>query len=505
MKSNGHSKPLFILELANNHMGELAHGLRVVRECAAVTRELAGEFEFAFKLQYRHLDTFIHPAYRERKDVKLVDRFQSTRLTDDEFRALKDAAQTEGFKTMCTPFDEPSVDRIEAHGFDYVKIASCSFSDWPLLERLARVDKPFVASVGGALEEEIDAVVSFFHHRQKSLAVLHCVAEYPVPPERLALSRLDLLRRRYPHLRVGFSSHEPPEETYGVVLAMSRGASVFERHVAVATERYPRNAYSVTPAELRLWLQAAHRAWTICRQNGDGRAANPEERRQLRALQRGAFARTDLPAGQMLGPEHYFLAFPAVPGQVVANQCSKYVTFKITAPIAAQAPILEQDLEITDRRAALTDALGEVKMLLKKGRIILPTTRPDLEISHHYGMDKFPECGAVLLNVVNREYCKKLIAMLPGQRHPEHYHQQKEETFYVVHGEMTLCLNGADRHCQAGDQVLVPRGTRHSFRTTDGVIFEEISSTHFVNDSYYVDPQIMQNQQRKTVLTHWMD
>ena len=39
----------------------------------------------------------------------------------------------------------------------------------------------------------------------------------------------------------------------------------------------------------------------------------------------------------------------------------------------------------------------------------------DFEISHHYGIQRFHEFGATIINFVNREYCKKLIVMVPGQ------------------------------------------------------------------------------------------
>ena len=46
-----------------------------------------------------------------------------------------------------------------------------------------------------------------------------------------------------------------------------------------------------------------------------------------------------------------------------------------------------------------------------------------------YDMDKFEKVGALLITIINRDYCKKLIAQLPGQSHPSHYHEKKEETF----------------------------------------------------------------------------
>ena len=50
----------------------------------------------------------------------------------------------------------------------------------------------------------------------------------------------------------------------------------------------------------------------------------------------------------------------------------------------------------------------------------------EAELSHHYGMKHFRQFGAVIISIVNREYCKKLIAVLPGQQHPDHMHKVKE-------------------------------------------------------------------------------
>ena len=52
--------------------------------------------------------------------------------------------------------------------------------------------------------------------------------------------------------------------------------------------------------------------------------------------------------------------------------------------------------------------------------------------------------------------------------------------------------------------MTVSREVRHKFHTDTGVVFEEISSTHFVDDSFYTDPTIAQNAHRKTILAFWM-
>ena len=129
----------------------------------------------------------------------------------------------------------------------------------------------------------------------------------------------------------------------------------------------------------------------------------------------------------------------------------------------------------------------------------------DVEISHHYGMDRFFEYGATILNYLNREYCKKLIAVLPGQVHPEQYHQKKEETFIVLYGDVEITLDNVQKTFKRGDIVVVERGVRHAFSSKNGTVIEEISSTHFKDDSFYTDPAIADNPNRKTVLTYWLD
>jgi quercetin dioxygenase-like cupin family protein len=67
-----------------------------------------------------------------------------------------------------------------------------------------------------------------------------------------------------------------------------------------------------------------------------------------------------------------------------------------------------------------------------------------------------------------------------------------------------IYLNGEKKSCKPGDVINIEPGVRHSFHTTPGCIIEEISSTHFKDDSFYTDPAIMNNKSRKTLLTYWM-
>ena len=100
------SKPLFVFEMANNHQGDIEHGKNIIRAMRQASAPFVDRFDFAVKFQYRDLDSFIHPAFQDRMDIKNVKRFQDTRLSREQFAELLACTREEGFLTMCTPFDE---------------------------------------------------------------------------------------------------------------------------------------------------------------------------------------------------------------------------------------------------------------------------------------------------------------------------------------------------------------------------------------------------------------
>jgi len=493
---------LFVLEMANNHMGDIRHGVQVIRSFGGVCRKYP-QFSFSFKLQYRDLDTFIHPAAKGRDDIKYVKRFSETRLSRDDFDLLIAEMRAQGFLTMSTPFDENSVDVIEAQNLDFIKIASCSFTDWPLLERVVESDKPIIASTAGASLEDMDKVISFLTHRSKDFVILHCVGEYPTADDHMHLSQIDFLRKRYPGVRIGFSTHESPDNTDIVKIAIAKGATLFEKHVGVPTDRYALNAYSASPEQVDAWLAAAQSTLTLCGAGDSRLPANPGETASLHSLRRGVFTRRAVKAGEKIQEKDIYFAFPPSDDQLTANDFSKYTQFTATADISSDAALTSRNSESQDTREKVWDIVQRVKKLLAEHNIAVPGGI-DLEISHHYGLQRFDEYGLTMLTIVNRGYCKKLLVALPGQYHPEQYHHQKEETFHVLAGDVRLELDGKPQVFHPGDVVTVEPGVRHAFTTDNGAVIEEISSTHYKNDSFYTDPAISQNRDRKTNLTHWM-
>ncbi|MEO7986326.1 MAG: N-acetylneuraminate synthase family protein [Gemmatimonadales bacterium] len=501
MRNDFDFRDLYVLDMANNHQGQLDHGLRIVREVAEVTR-VAG-VRASLKFQFRDLETFIHPSHRSGSGNKHIPRFLSTRLTTDQFATLTDEVRRQGLITMSTPFDEASVGLIERLEIEVVKVASASATDWPLIERIARVNRPVIFSTGGLALKEIDDLVSLFEHRRVHFAIMHCVSIYPTPDERMQLHQVSALRSRYPNRVIGFSTHERPEDTVPVAVAVASGAQMLERHVGVETDAIKLNAYSSTPVQLAAWLAASKRAHALKGDNVRPAAAH-EELESLLSLRRGVYVRRPVKAGAVLTSEDVYFAMPCGGGQLSSGQFKDgVVTREALEP--DQAFCLEAvEIPHDPEQQVLFTTIHTIKAMLNEAHVVL-NTEFEAEFSHHYGLAKFSQWGATIISCVNRSYCKKLVIQTPGQRHPSHYHKRKEETFQVLHGILELHIEGRRRTLVPGDTLLVQQGVWHEFWTDTGVIFEEISTTHFNDDSFYEDKEINRKAraERKTAVNHW--
>lgn len=494
-----YEKPLFVFEIANNHQGSVEHGLAIIRELKKVTRAYETDFDFAVKFQYRDLDTFIHPDYKGRDDIKNVKRFRETRLTPDEFLVLKREVEAQGMYTMCTAFDEKSVKRVADEGYDIIKIASCSFTDWPLLEEIAATGLPVIASAAGSSLEDIDKVMSFFSHRQINIALMHCIAEYPTASDRFQMNQINLYRQRYPSVHIGFSTHEGPQDMEPVKLAVAKGAEIFEKHVGLEAEGITLNAYSATPEQVAQWLEAAKGAYRMCGLAGERYMPSEQEKESLMALQRGVYAMRELQSGERIDRDDVFYAFPCQKGQLLTNMMSKYVSVTVTGKvIPANGALMLDNVALVDNTEQIWRIVGKVMPLLKNSNVVIPVDST-CNISHHYGIARFEQTGVATIDCINREYCKKILVALPGQEHPVHFHKKKEETFTVLYGTLDIVCDGAERRVKAGESVVIERGVSHSFHSETGCVFEEISTTHYNDDSFYEDAEHFVNP-RKTVV-----
>ena len=292
-------------------------------------------------------------------------------------------------------------------------------------------------------------------------------------------------------------------------MAYAKGARIFEKHIGIETEHIALNKYSANPAQTRQWLQKYLDAVAACGEhNAD--VADEKEIASLRELSRGVYLKTAAGRGATITRDDVYFAMPLKPGQMNSGQWPNKIMFGRDYLVLdrdyradeALPDILAKDA--ASKNYIVFNIIHEVKAMLNEAGIAVGYDFSS-ELSHHYGIERFRECGAFIITAINREYCKKLIVMLPGQTHPMHYHAKKEETFQLLTGDLEVRIDDRVRSMFPGDTLLTPRGVFHGFRTKGGAIFEEVSTTHVKDDSFYADKEIavLPLEARKTRLIHW--
>lgn len=314
---------LFVLELANNHLGKLERGLRIVGDFAKIVR--FNNVRAAIKLQLRDADSFIHRDFQNRIDIRYIKRTLEYRLTPAEYAELVQAIRKGNCIPMATPFDERSVDLSVELGIQIIKIASSDLNDWFLIEKIAQTRKPVIVSTGGSSLKDIDDLVTFFEHRNIPLAINHCVSIYPSEDHELEVNQIDYLKNRYPNHVIGFSTHEYHDWQSSMLIAYGKGARTFERHIDIKTDDRPFSPYCSTPEQIDQWFKAYYKAKEMCGTPGAEKRIPPEkEIKYLDSLVRGVYAKRDLPEGYILSQqrlsEDVYLAIPLQKGQISCRE-----------------------------------------------------------------------------------------------------------------------------------------------------------------------------------------
>lgn len=312
---------LFVLELANNHWGNIEKGKKIITDFSRIIR--FNNVKAAIKLQFRDVDNFVHKDFKDRDDIRYIKKTLATKMSEQDYGVLVEEIRKAGCITMSTPFDEKSVDTCVNLGVQIIKIASSDINDWVLIEKIAKTRKPVIVSTGGSSLKDIDDLVTFFENRNIPLAINHCVSKYPSEKYELELNQIDFLKNRYPDHVIGFSTHEYNENIeIPMCMAYAKGARTFERHIDIDYPGYPDvTAYCSKPEDLDRWIKAYHNAKTICgAPAGYKKIADIKETAYLDALVRGVYAKQDFKAGDILHDENVYLAIPLQKGQISCRE-----------------------------------------------------------------------------------------------------------------------------------------------------------------------------------------
>lgn len=280
---------LVVAEIGNNHEGDLARARALVRAVAEAGAD-------AVKFQTYKTELFVRP-----EDAERFARLQGFELTQEQFAELAELAHELGLLFLSTPLDLESAVFLEQVA-DAIKIASGDNTFWPLLEQVARSEKPLIVSTGLVDEREAAQVLEFVGRFRslEDVAVLHAVTAYPTEPEDVNLRVIPELAARL-GVAVGYSDH-----TLGIeacVAAAALGARILEKHLTLdpVPSDFRDHELSARPDELAELVRRVREVETLLGE--PAKRPRPAELEIREAVRRSIAACRDLPVGHVVVAE----------------------------------------------------------------------------------------------------------------------------------------------------------------------------------------------------------
>ena len=179
------------------------------------------------------------------------DILKENEFSKVEYRKLFLRAKEGGIHCFSACFDEESVDLWNDLDAPAFKVASGDITHFNLLKKISSCGKPIILSTGASSLLDIKKAIEVIRtqNSKSSIALLHCVSNYPTEIKDLNLNCINTLKKKF-NCIVGFSDH-----TVGIIaptVAVAIGAKIIEKHFTLDKMLPgPDHALSADPSEMK--------------------------------------------------------------------------------------------------------------------------------------------------------------------------------------------------------------------------------------------------------------
>ena len=317
MKVN--SQVIVIAEAGVNHNGTLTKALELVDAAADSGADII-KFQtfkseslvskFAQKAKYQ-----IENTQSNESQLEMIKKLE---LSHQDHILIKKHCEKRGIEFLSTAFEAESLKFLVSElGIKRIKVPSGEIINLPFLLEMAHTRLPILLSTGMATMDEIRTALNTLSFGwtypdrvpqskdlknwkmdskalellKKHVCILHCVSNYPAPPEAINLKAMLHIQNEF-GLPIGYSDH-----TLGIaapIAAVALGARVIEKHFTLDRALPgPDHLASLEPGELKLMVQEIRSCEKLMR--GDGL-----KRPSAQELETAKVARKSIVAGQSL-------------------------------------------------------------------------------------------------------------------------------------------------------------------------------------------------------------
>ncbi len=278
-----------------------------------------GRFDYAKKMLLDAAKTGCHcikyQIYTGDKIVSKVEgavrnkHFKKFELTNEQYKELIKLAEENNMLFCASFWDPEAVDYFDPF-VKFHKIGGGDFTNLPIIEQIAKKNKPILISTAMSNLEEIKEVVAFIDkvnpslRKENKIALLQCVAMYGEPKDEHAnLLSIKVLQDAFPDIEIGYSDHT--KGVYACELALAMGATIIEKHFTDNKDQEFRDHHlSANPEEMIHLVKKAKQIQILHGKHEKKPVEAIEDEDRIQQFRRAVYPKADLPAGTILTREN---------------------------------------------------------------------------------------------------------------------------------------------------------------------------------------------------------
>jgi len=218
---SNNDKALIIAEVGVNHEGNYENCLKLIKSASKSGADLV-KLQFADPNTDYDNDTFSHKLYKK------------TLLSKEQIYNIYKYSRKNKINIFTT-FGKKNYDFFKKLNQCCFKVSSSLMHDYYFINDLLKLNKAVILSTGVSDIKDIDLVLNLISkQRNKKIGILHCRSLYPTNFNKLNLSRISYLRKRY-GIITGFSDHSIGTEA--AAASIHYGAKIIEKHFSFDNTR----------------------------------------------------------------------------------------------------------------------------------------------------------------------------------------------------------------------------------------------------------------------------
>lgn len=324
--SDPEERPIVVAEIGSVHDGSFGNAIKLIELAKACGADYV-KFQTHLPQHESKIDA-PNPSFFDGENR--YDYFQRTSFTPEQWGTLADVALETEIGFMSSVFSVEAINLLIDAGVRHVKVPSGEVTNLRLLQEIARHKLPTFLSTGMSDWAEIDTAVRILKDLPH-MTLMQCTSIYPTGLDQVGLNIVSDMKARYP-FRIGFSDHT--EGIEAAILALAKGARVFEKHLTFSRHMYGSDAHLARePDEFRAYVSSIRSAHELLESRVDKDDLSPFAETR-RVFMKSLYYAMDLPSGTVLEHRHIVdlkpkegissSEFSAVIGKAVKNSVTKH-------------------------------------------------------------------------------------------------------------------------------------------------------------------------------------